>query len=180
MKQAFLEQFAAQVEPQNVIREATEGMLDGNNLSESLDRLDGLYCRAGFHEKARFGFFCMAVTKIAPLATCAMYRGVSSYDQLVKGVREYVSGTKSFQANPVISTEKELKHGGDMSNVKHLVRPDARVQNMETKMDTLADQLANFTLILRRGSSKRTVDRAGEIRDQYGGFEKGCSYCQKP
>lgn len=67
-----------------------------------------------------------------------------------------------------------------MSNVKLLARPDARVQNMEAKMNTLADQLASLTLILKKGSSKRTTDRTGEIRDQYNGFEKGCSYCQKP
>lgn len=36
----------------------------------------------------------------------------------------------------------------DPKQIKSMVRPDAQVVNMKSKVDTLAEQLYNFTIIL--------------------------------
>lgn len=105
--------------------------LDKQNWLESLHRLNGRYGRTAFNENAKFGFLRMAVTKIAPLATFAMYQGARNYEQLTRAVREFVSEVKAFCVDLIESETRELKRGWSETNVKVLVRSDAGVQSMK-------------------------------------------------
>lgn len=153
VKKAFLEKFFKKEEPQDVICEATDAVLDPNDLLLSMNRLDSVYSRAGFNDEAKFGFLRVAVMKIPAVATFAMYRGVSSYMDLKKAVKDFDSGMRAFHA---VSKDTERSAGTWLGNqeekdMKLLVRPDARVQNMEAKIDTLADQMSSLTLLMKKG-----------------------------
>lgn len=71
------------------------GLVD-KNLLESLESLGSLYTRTGFIEEAMFGFLRMAVSTIYPVATFATYRGVRTFAQLNRDVKDYVIGTRLF------------------------------------------------------------------------------------
>lgn len=159
----------------------TGARLNENNLLKRLQRLEALYTRAGFYEEAKFGFSKMSVTNISPLATFAMYRELATYDQLTRAVREFVGGVSAFQSGSIQTPTPVQKHDDIREkDIKLLVRPDARVQNMEAKIRDIADQLSNLTLILKKSHAKRPDDRVPQGSEGINGFEKGCSYCKMP
>lgn len=61
----------------------------------------------------------------------------------------------------------------------NFILSDARMQNMEARIDTLSDQLSNFTLMLKKSSGKSTGKRMGERPKEIGTYGKGGSYCRK-
>lgn len=182
VKAAFLERFARRQEPQDVIRAATKALLDERDLLYSLDRVDALYSRAGFNEEAKYGFLRAAVTKIPPVATFAIYCGAPNYAQLASAVRDFDCGSRVFQAGPLTGEQgpsklKEMELGKE---VKLLVRPDVRVHNMKAKIDTLANQLSNLTLILKKSHAQPSRECSGDGPSGKGTFDRSCSYCSKP
>lgn len=102
------------------------------------------------------------MTKTYLLAKFFMYGGVKTYAQLNWVVRDYVSGTRAFHSTPATAKgDVSIQETNFSKHVKLIVRPDARVVNMETKIDILPDQLANVTLIHKMSDSNRTAGRAG-------------------
>lgn len=173
VKNAFFDRFQKKEEPQDVIREATDASLDPERLVESMDRVDALYSRAGFNEEAKFGFLRMAAMKIPQVATFAMYRGASDYPALKKAIRDFDSGMRAFHSVTKYDgmSSTEILDVQQEKDKRLLVRPDARVKNMEVKIDTLADQLADLTLLMKKGqASSSTQVNADRL----------CSYCNKP
>lgn len=57
MQNAFSARFSKNMEPQHVIKEATETTIDEKDVLISFDHLDSLYIRAAFDCKAKFGFY---------------------------------------------------------------------------------------------------------------------------
>lgn len=78
-------------EPQDIIREATEVSVNKKDLMASLNHLDSLYSLASLKDEARFRFLRIVVTKIPELATLAMYRVASSYEELKKAIADFDS-----------------------------------------------------------------------------------------
>lgn len=78
--------------------------------------------------------------RISTVATFAMYCVVTNYGQLTQTVHDFECSTLAFQAGPAMKVAsvatQESQPGRD---TKLRVRPDARVQNMKAKSDTLAD-----------------------------------------
>lgn len=154
------------------IREATDATLDAGNLMESMLKLDSMYYRAGFNEEAKFGFLRVATMKIPQVATFAMYPGVSLYDKLKKAIQEYDSGIRSLYS---VTGQKDLMNSKLMNepiqeDQKLLVRPDYRVKNMEDKIDTLANQMADLTLLMKKSQARSSRKQDADII---------CSYCKK-
>lgn len=56
VKDELLERFSKKLEPQDIIREATNAVPDESNCILSLNRLHALYGRRGFNEEAKFRF----------------------------------------------------------------------------------------------------------------------------
>lgn len=137
----FIERFGKKAEPRDVIREATDALLNEGELATSVDRLDAMYMQAGFNNEAKFGFFRVAVTKIPNLASFAMYRGANSYAELKRAVKAFGAGKRAFQSPRLqahlpecIPTQQPVEH-----NRKNLVRPDARVRQVESKVDQISE-----------------------------------------
>lgn len=148
---------------------------------QSLDHLESLYTRAGFNDKAKFGFLRVAVTQLEPVASISMYCGACDYAQLVKAVQDFDSGKCAFQLRPTPEKASKTTPGTDTDKeIKLFVRPDARVQKMEAKIDTLADQLSSLTLILLKGHSQVPRNRFPAQVDGTEGAERMCSFCNKP
>lgn len=83
----------------------------------------------------------VAVTKITPVATLAMYHAVSTYDQLKKAVIDFDCETRAFHAGSSSKTVNELVSAKYWeTDVKLLVRPDARVRNVKVKKEKVANQ----------------------------------------
>lgn len=110
-----------------MIREATDATFVETRLLSSLEHLDSLHIRAWFNEEAKFGFLQMAVTKISPLCTFAMCRGVETYAQLTRAVKDYVSGTRAFHGATFIEASYSTQGNDDAKDLKLMVHLDARV-----------------------------------------------------
>lgn len=48
--------------------------------------------------------------------------------------------------------------------MKLLLRPDVRVQNMESKTDNLADRLSNLALIVKKGQEGSSTEQANDCQ----------------
>lgn len=68
-----------------------------------------------------------------------MYRGVGTHVKLTRAVKDYVNATMAFHAATFNERTSSTQRNSDAKDLKLIVRPDARVVNMETKIDTLAD-----------------------------------------
>lgn len=97
------------------------------------------------------------VSKIHDLATFAMYKRVRNYAQLNWTVRDYDSETRAFRTTPASAKgDSSIQETNTFKHVKLMVRLVAWVVNVEAKIDTLADQMANVAHILKLSDSKRT------------------------
>lgn len=70
VKKPFVEHFIHQEELRNVIRKASDAILDKGDLLWSLDRLEAVYTQAAFNAGAKFGFSRVAVTKLPACYIC--------------------------------------------------------------------------------------------------------------
>lgn len=104
----------------------------------------------------------VAVTKNPLVATFAMYRGVSKNNQLTQAVKYFVCKTRAFQAGrSKKETSDWLSSKAQYKDLKLLVRSDARVKNMDDKIDTLANQLLSLNLLSKEKRSRFFQSAAG-------------------
>lgn len=108
-----------------------------------------------------------------------MYRGTSDYARLARAVRDFEFGTRAFQVPVKIDKCEQIGIQTEDKEVKLLVRPDARVNNVESKIHTLANQLVNLTLTLINGHDQRLHDHLARKRSGTGEI-KNCLFCSKP
>lgn len=69
---------------------------------------------------------------------------------------------------------------GTGKDVRFLVGPEAKVQNMEAKIDTLADQLSNLPLILQNSQFKLPKEPSSKSIQRLPHHERAGSNCRKP
>lgn len=125
-------------------------MLSG--LVEFLERIDVMENCTGFNDKAKFGFLSVPVLNIPELATFALYRGVSTYASHKKAICDFEISRSAFHSvlpQPGSTTNDLIGRQSDKDR-KILVRADARVHNVESKMDALTKQLTDLTLIMKK------------------------------
>lgn len=153
---------------------------------DSTGKLDSQYTQAGFKDEAKFGLHPLAVTKILSHAAFVMYRRVAIYRDSKKAITDYDNGSRSFssassgiQANLTVWLQKQ-----ETKDVKLLVRPEARVENMKTRIDSLADQLSSLNLLFKKGQPvSAPTESAGRGYRQTcpkRTFEKRRSFFQNP
>lgn len=108
------------------------------------------------------------------MATFVTYRNVCFYSELRKAIRDFENSTRAFQ--PAQKWTKKspgaLMHEQSERNVKLLVRHEARVQKMQSRIDSLTDQLSNFTLMMKKGHAEKQDYGQGPARTS--------SYCREP
>lgn len=81
-----------------------------------------------------------------------MYCGSSNYAPLARAARDVEFGSRVFQVLVRIDKSGQTRTQPESKQVKLLLRPDVRVNKVETKIDTLADKLANLTFSLKKGT----------------------------
>ena len=138
--------------------------MDKQDLLVSLRNLDRLYERAGFNDAAKFGVLRNAVVRHPDLAQFAAYRGALTYDALHTAVQDYATskvtfGQTSHSYSPEVAPQQEDTLSTD--------------QSMASKVDELADQLKDLTLLIK---GMRKPEKTVEIKQD----DRVCSYCRKP
>lgn len=63
---------------------------------------------------------------------------------------------------------------------KLLVRPDVRVHNMETKIDTLSEQRSNMTPLMKKRHKTPSSHVQERATETFGPTERIFSYCRRP
>ena len=174
VKQAFLDQYKPLEPPQDVIFRATNSSLDPDDLLSSMRDLDRLYDRAGFNDAAKFGVLRNCVIAIPELAQFAAYRGVRTYEDLKTAIHDFATSRVTFgqfMRNPLLFTSQI------QSQVQSPAAEAERQTNfaMESKVDELADQLKELTLMVK---NIRTPDKPAVTESKP--EDRTCSYCRKP
>ena len=183
VKKAFFDQYETKEDPAEVIRQAMDASLSAEDLAKTVNMADELYNKAGFNDEAKFGMLRSAVMRIPDLAAFAVYRSAKDYEELKTVIRDFESGLRAFRSanrkgKIAEASSVALPAIGARSTEKHpklLVRPDARVSNMESKIDSITDQLANLSLLMKKSTSTTRFQDAsrGDRSDRV------CSYCKK-
>lgn len=121
----------------------------------------------------------MAVTKHPHVSTFAMHRGLTSYEQPLRAVKDFIDRMNAFQAVSIARYEKNRENDTAHDTERQLLAcPDARAENMDAKTDKLADQFSNIVLILKKVSAERPLDRGENRSSRFGFFEKSRSFAR--
>lgn len=94
----------------------------------------------------------MGVTKIPFVAQFAITCDVSSYNELSITVKEYERKTGDFLA--AFRAREEMNVGEIFHRDRDgrlLVNPYSVVQNIESRVESLTDELANFSVVIEKG-----------------------------
>lgn len=139
----FLEEFAREEEPQEVITRAPEARLDSSNLTKYLADIEKLYGQADFDNEARIGFLCSSGKDIKPLRTFIVVRPQNDYKKLRKPSKDYDIMQKAFSVPASNSAESFVR--GILAldalrlqakpKIRFLMRTDVQVKNTESKID---------------------------------------------
>lgn len=150
VKFSIFENFAREEEPQDVILRATVATLDPSSLLESLERLDGLYARAGFNNEAKFGFLRRAVIKIPQVASFAMYRVAMDYEALKQAIRDFDKGTKIFGPfTPRIDPLEDVT-STEVRKEQISAEGDFWLEKLDAKIDVLINQVTDLTMLIKK------------------------------
>ena len=152
--------------------------LDSKDLLGSLRTMERLFDEAGFNDAAKFGMLRSAVMDHLYLAQFAIYRGANSYDDLERAVKDFWVGLQAFQSSAVyasyaaggLSTDW-FRDMGIVPAKKVLLPSNARSANVESKVDALADQLSQLSLLIK----KQTTQPGGPPGER----TRLCSFCKK-
>ena len=182
VKAALIEHFKPQVQPDDIIRQAMGAELKNEDLLGSLREMDRLYEKANFNEEAKFGLLRSAVMEHLDLAQFAIYRGSTSYGDLKNSIKDFWNGRMAFHSSAVYAgvgegarkplTSSWSQNLGMVPAKKVMLRPDERVANVENKVDALADQLSQLSLIIKKQATQSLVEGASS--------SKTCSFCKRP
>ena len=170
VKQAILRKFSRKANPEENIRKAVSATIESADILGSMKIMDSLYGNAGFNEEAKYGLLRNSAVKHPDLAQFVIYRAPSAYAELKKTLKDFVSGRNAFLAATGSEGSPESK-GSFVAPMKILTRPDARAgteQQLEAKVDALANQMAELSLIVKKSQTQEGRNTTRQ-----------CSYCQK-
>ena len=162
VKASLISHFKPIEAPQDIILRATSATLNQDDLLASLRELNRLYARAGFNDASKFGVLRNAVVRLPELAHFFAYRGALNYDTLHTAVKDYATSKVTYG-----QTAHSSFHA---TQQEYPLSPD---QAMESKVDELADQLKDLTLITK---GMRKAEKTVEVKQD----DRVCSYCRKP
>ena len=167
-----------------MILDAMDARLSFGDLSGSLRNEDSLYERVGFIDEAKFGLLRNAVMVYLELAQFALYRGAKTYKALLYAIMDFWSGHCAFQAAAKSLSNSRYKWleswqgmyepRGQVGLKNVMMRSNAHLSPLETKVDALTDRLADFSLMMRKNQSR---DEATTFRPVH---DRTCSYCKRP
>ena len=164
VKKSFIERFGKSEAPEESIQLAIAASLDPSNLRSSLTGMDSLFQKAGFDDNAKFGLMRRAVMEHAEIAQYVMFRNPRTYSSLKESIDSFSSARETFciGRNTKLFLPKQI-----------IQRPDAGQRKIEDKVDALANQLSELSLIVRKSQTK-------DSSTPYDLNGKLCSYCREP
>jgi len=191
VKAASIAKYEQKEDAGSIMQRALHASLDPQDMEKSISRMDELFGKANFNEEAKFAVLQRAVNEFPDLAAMALFRKADDYEKLKTLVEDFHQGKKAypsldranFQAIRNLVKFVDEKSAADSKTPRLMVRPDTRVQNVENKVDKLADQLANLTLLIKKskGNDKGTDRPAGSSSRTKDEEEvKLCSVCHQP
>lgn len=95
----MINQYSKAVDPDELIRITMEAHIDGGELIISLLRLDKMYTKAGFNDRAKYGMLGKAAMEHNRLLEFLLLRGPATHDALKETFSEHVWNSKSFVSN---------------------------------------------------------------------------------
>ena len=139
VKTALIEQFRKPSNPEDDIHRAMDLTVDPANLLASIREMERAFDKAGFNDTAKFGLLRKALAEFPEVLQFVIYRGASTYKELLKVVTEYETGRQTFfrQTGAAGSSSSHV-----FGTKKVLNRPDARGAELEAKVDSLTENLA--------------------------------------
>lgn len=144
--------------------------IDPSKLVSPLRHIDCIFDKAGFNDMAMFGLLRKALTDIPDVLQFVIYRGASEYKTMKMDVHEYVTSRRTFVRQVTFT---EAGPSEVFGSKKVLNRTDTRVAQIESKVDSLANDLANLSLLVQ---NKTTAAReAAPVTDQ----DRTCSFCKE-
>ena len=175
VKSALISQFNKPSSPEDDIHRAIDLQIDTANLVSSMREMERAFDKAGFNDQAKFGLLRKALSESPEILQFVLYRGASTYKDLVKVVVEYETGRKTFfrQTSAGASSSSDV-----FGSKKVLNRPDARGSEIEAKVDSLATSLADLTLIMKKKTPAPAA--AAAARSPAGNDQnRVCSFCKE-
>ena len=107
--------------------------------------MDNLFQKAVFDDNPKFGLLRKAVMEHHELSQYMMYRNPLSYKTLRSNIISFVSARETFTMN---------SSGKSFTPKKVIQRPDAGQRKIEEKVDALASQLSELSLIVKKSQTQ--------------------------
>ena len=166
VKSALSDRFTETPRPEENIQKAMICRLDGRNLLASMVEIDKLYKKAGFNDEAKYGLLRNAVVAHLDVAQFAIYRSPTTYEELMKTVKDFADGRDAFKA-----AKSSAQSAEPVAPKRVLMRSDRdpRQDKLENKVDALTSQLAELSLMMK----KRQTPGESDTRWT-------CSCCKEP
>lgn len=152
-------------------------LLDDENLSDSIRTMERLFPKANFNSEVCFGLISPEIIEIHYLAQLVMFRGVKMYDETKQAVSDFDYGRGAFQ-KVSWSVRAPIVEDVEPMAKKLLVRPEERVAHVEQKIDSLADKMAELTLLVcKKGPSQEEKEGIFTYRRKTGHAANRCPDC---
>lgn len=97
-KKGFILEFEEEEDRQEVIHNAMVYTLVPSNFGNSMSKMDALFSKVDFNEKAKFWLLRLNVMKVLALCSLTTYCATTTYRKLKKVVKDLKSDTKAFRS----------------------------------------------------------------------------------
>ena len=173
MKSALCDHFTETPRPEENTQRPEENTqkdmscrLDFENVLASMNDIDKLYKKAGFNDEAKYGLPRNAVMAHLDVAQFAIYRSPTTYEKLMRTVKDFAAGRDAFKAAKSAAQSAE-----PVAPKRVLMRSDVdpRQDKVENKVDAPTNQLVELSLMMKKRQTR------GESNARW-----TCSYCKEP
>lgn len=158
----LVEEYAKEVEPDELIRTAIEARLDFDNLLGSLVQLCDMYVKAGFNEHAKYSMLCRAAMLNSRLANFMLIKGPTDFQDMNQAIVQLVKNSETFKTSSDGANGKQLqtwdpelflKRPANVGSVPiDTLRDDMKGLEMrfDNRLDLLTYQLESLTLTIKK------------------------------
>ena len=131
--------------------------LDGNDLLASLNEMEGHFEKASVNTEAKFGLLRSSAMEHTDVWQFVLYRSPTTYEGLKKTAKDFVTDRKAFLA------ARDAKKSQPQAPKRILQRPERRQEpdKIERKVDVLAEQLAELSLLVNKNQKTEQDDYVG-------------------